>query len=94
MIDAAGNEVHEGAILKVFHFRGLRNYKHFMYKQAGDLVVQGKTIYRKIYHLPLSESDGYYLKKESSVLDDSVVVQCDCDFHTYKSLKRNKFYGA
>ena len=88
MIDCVGNDVHEGAILKVFHFVGSKKRKHFMYKKVGEIY---NSNYRKIYHL---SSNGYYLKKISDTLSDSVVVQCNCEYHIYNNLKISKFHGA
>ena len=89
MKDCVGNEIHEGAILKVFHFVGKRKRKHFMYKQVGPLRNNNL---REIFHLPLTS--GSYYKKEDSILEDSVVVECCCNFHIYNDLKISKLHGA
>lgn len=88
MKDRVGNEIHEGAILKVFHFVGSRKRKHFMYKQVGE-TAKGLT---KIYHLPITDEGNYYLIKEEP-MDDYVVVSCSCEFHIYNNLKKCKLYG-
>lgn len=90
MKDCVGNDIHEGAILKVFHFYGSRKRKHFMYKQIGAIHANGM---RKIHHLPYTE-DGYYVKSANDVLIDSVVVSCECEFHIYNNLKISKFHGS
>lgn len=91
MKDCIGNDVHEGAILKVFHFWGRRKRKNFMYKQVGGLTIN--QLYRKIHHLPF-RLDAYYLKPTECILDDSVVVECTCDYHQTNDLKINRFFGA
>lgn len=93
MKDCVGNEIHQGAILKVFHFIGPRKRKYFMYKQVGEIFkANDGTEYRKIYHL--MDGEGYYLKPIDAVLDDSVVVQCGCEKHIYDDLKISKFHGT
>lgn len=90
MKDCVGNEIHEGAILKVFHFYGARSRKKFMYKQVGSL----RGNYREIHHLPISKDKGFYLRREDSTLNNSVVVSCNCKFHIANDLKISKFHGA
>jgi|WetSurMetagenome_2_1015567.scaffolds.fasta_scaffold463515_2 hypothetical protein len=92
MRDCVGNEIHEGAILKVYHFTGSKKRKHFMYKQVGKIVNEKNNL-REIKHLPIGKDGGYY-KKDDTVLLDSVVVQCSCEFHIYNNLKLSKFHGA
>lgn len=92
MKDCVGNEIHQGAILKVFHFIGSRNRKHFMYKLVGEIFkANDGSEYRKIYHLG---EEGYYLKPINTLMDDSVVVQCPCEKHIYEDLKISKFHGT
>lgn len=91
MTDCVGNEIHEGAILKVFHFVGARRRKHFMYKLVGSLREDG---YRKIHHLPMNPDAAYYYKKENENLENSAVVYCPCEFHIYNNLKISKLHGA
>lgn len=92
MKDVAGNEIHEGAILKVFHFVGKRNRIHYMYKQVGKLQENG---YRKVYHLPIKSnpktSNSYYALKESEQLKGALVIACYCEEHIHKDLKDHKF---
>lgn len=95
MTDCVGNEIHETAILKVFHFTGSRNRKHFMYKQVGEIfVAKDGSKYHKIFHLPMDREFSFYLKPVDAVLGDSVVVQCNCEFHIYNNLKLCKKFGA
>ncbi len=87
MIDIAGNEIHEGAILKVYHFTGSRKRKHYMYKQVGPLLENNL---RHVFHLPILKPNyGYYLKDDLT-LNDSMVVACECRFHIYNNLKTKK----
>lgn len=91
MKDSVGNEIHEGAILKVFHFTGRNGRKHFMYKQVGETT----ELYTKIWHLPIRpfNENGYYLKQNSETLHDSVVVACTCEDHIRKNLKLSREFG-
>lgn len=92
MKDIVGNEIHPGAILKVFHFYGSRNRKHFMYKKVNGIVEKGGFKYYEISHL--SDEGSYYIPANVEVLKDTVVVQCPCDFHIYNDLKIHKKFGA
>ena len=91
MKDSVGNEIHERAILRVFHFIGPRKRKEFMYKQVGG-TKNGMTWIR---HLPIKpggddKTNGYWANPdENGVLQNTVVVGCYCDFHIHNSLKRN-----
>ena len=93
MKDRVGNNIHEGAILRWFHFR-TRNKKHYMYKQVGKADDRNTWI----YHLPFSEKSkgknkGFALNNfldEDGKVTDCVVVACCCEEHIRKDLKRSK----
>lgn len=52
LLDARGQEIAAGDVLKVFHFVGARRKRHYMYKQAVAYVVQPKgSWWLKISHL-------------------------------------------
>lgn len=89
MKDAAGNEIHEGAILKVFHYIGDRGRREYMYKQVGKYDQNETSL--KIFHL---NGGGSYFISQRAVLNNCVVVQCLCDYHIYNSLKRHKKFGG
>ena len=89
MKDISGNEVHEGAILKVYHFTGANQRKYYMYKQVGPIVSEKNNL-REIYHLPFKgPGHGYYIKDDLE-LTDSLVVECSCKFHIYNKLKQKR----
>lgn len=84
-LDAAGNPLCEGAILKVKHFIGSRGRKHYMYKQV--LKVTGDFI--EIAHLPIRDTPkkGYGHRGN---MDDSLVIACYCSYHIHHNLKLHK----
>ena len=49
IVDKFGNEFIEGAVVKLFHFTGARNRKHYMYKIVTK--VCNKTSYVSFCHL-------------------------------------------
>lgn len=83
MRDKVGNELHEGAILRVDHFVGSRNKKYYMYKQVGERHPNGRL---KIYHLPKT-NNGFYTVSNQEHLTDSLVVQCNCEYHIRNDLR-------
>jgi len=92
MKDSVGNEIHDGAILKVFHFVGARGRKHFMYKKVLGKVKKGEFEHFEINHL---EGGGsYFIPSNREILEDCVVVQCTCEYHIYNNLKINRKFGA
>jgi hypothetical protein len=74
--DKTGREIMQGDVLKVFHFVGARNKRHYMYKQvAGErLLGQRRAAYWFVSHLDQS-ADGYHLAKDGSIYRDSEIVQ-------------------
>lgn len=75
--------IEPGAVLKVFHFVGLRRRRHYMYKQAVEYMtlMTGPT-YLKISHLnrvadePWKIGDNYYLERaDGRMLTDYEIVQ-------------------
>jgi len=76
LYDKNGMIIHVGDVLKVFHFVGARNKKHYMYKQPIEIVHHGKdqTAYLKISHLDMT--DDYYLEHlNGRTLTDYEIVQ-------------------
>ena len=73
--DKNGRQIERGDIVKVFHFTGARNKRHYMYKQAlGTKVLGSGTEYIMFGHLDL---DGkYYVERcEGQTLADYEIVQ-------------------
>jgi len=83
MKDAVGNEIHEGAILRWYHFTGSSGKKYYMYKQAG--TIDGSRLI--VYHLP---KDGSCFLVNEKQLKDCVVVACRCEYHIEHDLKRSR----
>lgn len=76
LYDKKGREIHEYDVLKIFHFIGQRNKKHYMYKHVTTL--NNKLYAKHLSKLSEGESDGYFLKyqaDESGRLDDTEIVQ-------------------
>lgn len=74
--DKFGREIMLGDILKVFHFVGLRNKRHYMYKQVvAERVCKSPPHYWFLSHLNLREGDGYHLARDGSILDGYEIVQ-------------------
>jgi len=67
----------EADILKVYHFTGARNKRHYMYKQAGKVNLFGKenVPYLKISHLDQSVDGHYHEKYDGRVLTDYEIIQ-------------------
>lgn len=70
-----------GDVVKVFHFIGKRNKKHYMYKYVYDIVTYpaGHTLYH-ILHLgsnpdELLESKYYEKDIDGNILEDYEIVQ-------------------
>jgi len=83
--DTAGNLIHKGAIVKVYHFTGARNKKYFMYKQVVE--VSEKEV--SFAHLPIKSTP----KRDFGVRDsfkDYLVISCPCEEHIYNDLKTHK----
>lgn len=74
--DKTGREIMQGDVLKVFHFVGARNKRHYMYKQVvGErLLGQRKAAYWFVSHLEQSD-DGYHLAKDGAHYPDYEIVQ-------------------
>jgi hypothetical protein len=75
--DKTGREIMQGDVLKVFHFVGRRNKRHFMYKQVVEERLLGKdqNAYWQISHLNQREGDGYLMAKDGAVYNDYEIVQ-------------------
>jgi len=76
LYDKNGMIIHVGDVLKVFHFVGARNKKHYMYKQPIAVVPLGqdKAPHLKISHLDMSDS-YYYEHLDGRTLADYEIVQ-------------------
>lgn len=85
LYDKKGYPIHEGDILKVFHFR-LRHQKkrHYMYKQAGEYTDGSNNVtntpYLVMKHLPIVDAtvlgEGYYvLKDDGRLMMDYEIIQ-------------------
>ncbi len=85
--DKKGIEIRAGDILKVYHFTGARNKKHYMYKMAwiyswhSEDPVNGRVIHKRMMgnHLDrssiagISEKNSYALP--TGILTDYEIVQ-------------------
>ena len=83
-LDSVGNKIHEGAILRVYHFTGARNRKHYMYKQVGEYSEKHNAW--KVYHLPIKGFlwKDYYYETDFS---RSVVVESNLDIKKNPKLR-------
>jgi desulfoferrodoxin (superoxide reductase-like protein) len=84
--DIAGNEIHDGAILKVYHFteaHGKNGRRHYMYKQ----VFKVKNGFVQVSHLPIKDKPTSDYNNKGD-MTDSLVVACYCDYHIHNNLKR------
>lgn len=73
--DKNGRQIERGDVLKVFHFTGSRNRRHYMYKQVlGVKTLQSGNEYLMFSHLELN--DDYYLERcDGRTLCDYEIVQ-------------------
>ncbi len=77
LYDKNGRQIMRGDVLKVFHFVGARRKRHYMYKQALDTVMLGKTSpapYLAISHLEM-DGEHYHEREDGRVLRDYEIVQ-------------------
>lgn len=77
LYDANGRQIMRGDVLKVFHFTGARRRRHYMYKQAYETVMLGKSDpkpFLEIGHLDLS-ADRYWEIEDGRVLRDYEIIQ-------------------
>lgn len=73
--DKTGRQIEQGDILKVFHFTGRRNKRHYMYKQVTGFKTLGSgTEYMMISHLELCDS-GYLERCDGRTLCEYEIVQ-------------------
>jgi hypothetical protein len=78
--DQAGNEIMEGDLLRVWHFRGARRKVYYMYQIAVLIERKGKTYWGgKDYHVP-ENKNHYWLRavanEETRQLMSALVVDC------------------
>jgi hypothetical protein len=79
--DKTGRQIERGDILRVFHFIGRRNKRHYMYKQAlGVKKIGSESEYMMISHLELD--DKYYVERcdGRSLADYEIVQSIDAKF--------------
>ncbi len=57
--DENGNQIHEFAVIKVFHFIGARRKKHYMYKWIRIVEDKGKRYYMAQH---LSDASAFFEK--------------------------------
>lgn len=79
--DKNGRQIERGDILKVFHFTGARNKRHYMYKQAlGTKMLGSGSAYMMFSHLDLD--DKYYVEPcdGRSLADYEIVQSIDAKF--------------
>lgn len=87
LYDKRGIPIKRGDLVKVFHFIGARNKRHYMYKQClgfHGIGPEGKSPYMKFGHLNFAadgDRDEYYLERpDGSVLDHYEILQSiKCD---------------
>lgn len=87
--DKKGIPIMKGDVVKVLHFIGARNKKHYMYKQC---VAQHRwtdgSFYLEFSHLDMTSSN-YYMGSpaDTNVLEDYEIVQsADSRFETRQRL--------
>ncbi len=74
--DKNGREIMLGDVLKVYHFTGARNKRHYMYKQVtGERRWESGFTCWFFSHLSMKPDDGYYTAKDGSILRDTEIVQ-------------------
>lgn len=79
--DKNGREIERGDVVKVFHFVGRRNKRHFMYKQAiGLKTMRDGTKYMMFNHLDMN--DKYYVEPfdDRWLADYEIVQSIDAKF--------------
>lgn len=86
-LDSVGNEIHEGAIVRFWHFAGRRR-NWFMYKQVLKLSNDQDVPYVEFSHLN-KRNESFKVRYDSEVLNECVVVQCCCGCCVNGTLKKN-----
>jgi len=83
--DKHGREIKVGDVLKVFHFIGQRQKRHYMYKHVvGTRPANDDREFLIISHLNLKPLDGrdagYWIFQEGQIERDTEIVQSagDC----------------
>ena len=76
LYDKTGREIMVNDVLKVFHFIGARRKRHYMYKQAVEVIYIGenRSPYLRISHLN-GENEGYTQKINGCVMENTEIVQ-------------------
>lgn len=73
--DKTGRQIEQGDVLKVFHFIGRHNKRHYMYKQVTGFKTLGSgSEYMMISHLELCDS-GYLERCDGRALSEYEIVQ-------------------
>lgn len=75
--DKTGRPIHEGDVIKLFHFFGARRKKHFMYKHV---TVKNERLYAlHLGRLQPGEPKGFFIDKhyvnDHGVWEDCEIVQ-------------------
>ena len=83
--DSVGNELKPGDLIRMYHFTGAQNRKHYMYKRFLKYVKGKKDTFGVFEHL---DNEGTFRAKQDHVKDNIVVVQRSKFEH--KNLKRNR----
>lgn len=94
--DKRGIPIERGDIVKVFHFVGARNRRHYMFKQClgVDRYPNGKRDYVFFSHLNfigIGERNGPYHHDLGEMLSDYEIVQsikCDHDARPRQAAKK------
>lgn len=73
--DKTGREIMQGDVLKVFHFVGARNKRHYMYKQVVRERLGRQCHYWFLSHLNQRDDDGYFLARDGTFYADYEIVQ-------------------
>lgn len=72
--DKMGREIRPGDLLKVFHFIGARNKKHYMYKIAHSINIYLYAAHaHQTYKKGLSLKNSYYLPKKEFLNDYEII---------------------
>ncbi len=72
LYDKTGREVMLNDVLKVFHFRGARRKRYYMYKQVLDVICDGARL--RISHLG-GDGSTFSQKINGDTLMDWEIVQ-------------------
>lgn len=87
LVDSAGNEYLEGAIVRMYHF-ATRRKKYYMYKQVSKVDLKNRVVY--FNHLPIADKkEEPFNMKEGFLKKHTLIVQMYYD--DMRELRRNKY---